>query len=80
MSELRSVAVSAEQIATIESVGQDLLRQGDATRGLALLALCLAWRSVGIVIAPARFQCEPDESAGLAEVVDLHSYSRKVGA
>lgn len=26
------------------------------------------------------FACNIDESAGLAEVVDLHDYSRKVGA
>jgi hypothetical protein len=77
MSEMRSLAIGAHEIATIESVGQDLLRQGDAQRGLTLLALCLAWRSVGRPL-PLPAPSEPSER--LADVVDLHAYSRRAGS
>lgn len=75
MTDLRTVAIDYETIQTIESVGEDLLRQDDPDRGLRLLTLVLTWRSLG----KREFHCDDiDESAGLADVVELNGYSRKV--
>lgn len=76
VSDWRLFAASAEEINTIEAVGQDLLRHGDAERGLVLLALCLKWRSVGREIAPPE-SSDSDEAAELAEVIELHGWSRR---
>ena len=69
--ELRSLAITAEEIAAIEYAGECLLRANDAERGLKLLALCLKWRSLGMPLP------DTPETAG-AEVVELHGWSRRV--
>lgn len=76
--DIRAVPIDAEQQAIIEEVGLELITK-DYPRASKLLAVALAWR----VSRPARvadipvFRCEPDESAGMADVVELRSYSRK---
>lgn len=80
VSDLRLLAISAEQIETLESIGEDLLRR-DPARGVFLLSLCLAWRSLGRPVATTPFVCgddDIDESAGVAEVIGLHAHSRRV--
>jgi hypothetical protein len=81
VNDLRLVAISADQIELLEEIGQDLVRQRDARRGLMVLALCLAWRSVGQPVGMSPFACgeeDVDESAGVAEVIELHAHSRRV--
>lgn len=81
MTDLRTVAIDYETIQCIESVGEDLLRQQDNDRGLRLLTLVLTWRTLGKRgqgNLERIFECDVDESAGLAEVVELHNYSRCV--
>jgi hypothetical protein len=47
--------------------------------GFYLLSRCLTWRfDAGIGGEP--FRCHIDESAGMAEVVELHGHSRRVDA
>jgi len=74
--DVRAVPVDAEQHALIEEIGLELIKT-DYTRGSRLLWIALAWK----VSPPARtarvFRCEPDESAGMADVVELRGYSRK---
>ena len=69
---MRRVAIDAEQAALLEEIGERMLREQDE-RATKILALTLAYRY-------AAFECEIDESAGLAEVVQLGEYSRKVDA
>lgn len=73
MTELRTVAIDSETIAVIEAMGERLLRQQEPELAFKLLALCLGWKS-----APASFHCDIDESAELADVVELRGYSRRV--
>ena len=68
---MRAIALSFDQAVTIEEVGQELLAKGDQ-RATTLLSVVLAWRYA----MPLEFHCNVDESAGMAQVVDLHS--RKV--
>ena len=72
---IRTVPIDSEQAAKIELLGLDLMRKGkewhqDATM---LLAIALAWK----VSPVAQFKCNVDESAGLADVHDLHGHSVK---
>jgi len=69
--ELRSLAITAEEIAAVEYAGECLLRAHDVGPGLLLLALCLKWRSLGMPLP------DTPETAG-AEVVELHGWSRRV--
>ena len=72
----RSVPLDEEQYLFIEGLGKDFIRVGDQETATKLFAIALAWKVSPI----SRFGCDPDESAGLAEVHDLHDFSRKVGA
>ena len=57
----------------IEDLGIAALREGDQEIGTKLLAIALAWK-----YAPAvSFACDIDESAGMAEVFEMHGHSRK---
>ncbi len=74
----RSVPIDAECMAAVEAVGLELLRADDP-RASKLLSVVLRWkvsREIGDPDFP-HFACDVDESAGLAEVVELQSYSRK---
>lgn len=68
-------ALSREDVALIESAGKALLRKRENDLGLRVLGLALVLRS-----QQGWFACDVDESAGLAEIVDLHDFSKKVGA
>ena len=74
MTEIRYVALDSEQAALLEEVGVDLLREGDEERATKLLAIHLAWRYA----KTQRFACDVDESGGLAELLDLHDFSKRV--
>ncbi len=67
---IRSVPLDVTQVTLIEEIGVELMRRADP-RAATLLAVVLQWRSLG------RFACDPDESGGMAEVVELNGYSRK---
>ena len=69
---MRAIALSDEQAAAIEEVGQELLHAGDH-RATALLSVVLTFRAA----MPLDFHCNVDESAGMAEVVALDDYSKK---
>ncbi len=72
---IRSVPLDVTQVALIEEIGVELMRRGDL-RATTLLAVVLQWRLLG---QPPAFRCEHvDESAGLAEVVELHEWSKQV--
>lgn len=71
---IRSVPLDEEQYLFIEDLGKEFIRAGQQEKGTRLLAIALAWR----VSPVARFECEVDESAGMADVVELEGYSRKV--
>lgn len=73
---IRSVPLDEEQYLLIEDLGKTALRAKNYELGTKLLAIALAWK-VSPVVA---FDCEIDESAGLAEgrLIELGSYSRKV--
>ena len=72
----RVVVIDAEQAQILEELGERLMREHDE-RAFKVLAVSLAYR-----YAKPSFECDVDESAGLAEVVDLReriaAYSKKV--
>lgn len=70
MSDARQIVLEAEQAYMLEDLGQELLRRNDL-RATQVLAIVLAWRF------SSGSGSEPEE-AGLAEVVELHGYSRGV--
>lgn len=74
MNELRTIAVDSETVALIELQGERLLREGENYRATKLLAFVLGWRALGRRV---EFRCDIDESAGLAEVVDIGTYYGK---
>ena len=57
-----------KDIPALEAGGVALMRDGDSTNGLRLLALALLIRNMQGV-----FACDIYESAGMAEVVELRS-------
>lgn len=69
----RAVPLDEEQYLFIEDLGKAHMRAGNHERATKLLAIALAWRVAPVV----RFGCDVDESAGLAEVHELHGHSRK---
>ncbi len=73
MSSARAVPLDVTQITVLEEIGMELVRAGDV-RAPVVLSVVLQWRSLG---RPA-FAFEPDESAGLADVVELHGWSKQV--
>ena len=69
---IRSVPLYVTQVVAIEEVGIELMRRADP-RAATLLAVVLQWRSLG------QFACDDvDESAGMAEVIELHGWSKQV--
>lgn len=62
---MKQVAIDAETAAILEELGERMLREHD-DRAFKILSLALAYRY-------APFACDIDESAGIAEVVDLRS-------
>lgn len=70
----RAVPLDEEQYLLIEDLGKAALREKNHELGTKLLVIALAWKVAPIV----RFGCNVDESAGLAEVHELHGHSMKV--
>lgn len=72
----RTVVIDAEQAAILEELGEQMLRDRD-DRAFKVLAVSLAYR-----YATPAFVCDVDESAGMADVVDIRerlaAYSKKV--
>jgi len=75
-----AVFVTAQDIQAIEDAGYSLYRAGEDTQALTLHALALRLRSLGGIWPKQEFHCEVDASAGMADVVDLHDFSKRVGA
>ena len=67
---IRSVPLDETQVALIEEIGVELMRRADP-RAATLLTVVLQWGLLG------QFACDPDESGGMAEVVELNGYSKK---
>ena len=76
MSEFRNVGIRVEDIQAIEDAGYSLYRAHEDTQALALHALALRLRAISGF--GGAFECDVDESAGMAEIVDLHDFSKKV--
>jgi hypothetical protein len=75
----RPVSLSREDILAIEKAAEAQIAHGGVKEGFYLLSRCLTWRyDAGIGGEP--FRCHVDESAGMAEVVELHGHSRRVDA
>ena len=64
----------AETIDAIEKLGYALYRDREYRLGTKVLALVLHWRGPSSL----GFTCDVDESAGLAEVIELRGWSKKV--
>lgn len=82
MSERRFVAISRYDVVDVENAGYALRREGLERLALRMFSLALLMRANTGFLPPERdtFACDVDESAGMAEVVDMHEFSRKVGA
>ena len=79
MSEIRRVSLYAGDLEDLEEAGKRLIRHHDTTTGLRLLAIALRLREQsGFRAADQVFMCDVDESAGMADVIELHGYSRCV--
>lgn len=75
----RRVTICAGDLEDLEEAGKRLLRLHDSTTGLRILAIALRLREQsGFRAADQVFMCDVDESAGMAEVVELQNYSRCV--
>lgn len=79
MSDFRATSIFPDDLETLEAAGALLFRHHENTAGIRLLALALRLREqTGFRKAGVMFACDDiDESAGMAEVVELHGYSRK---
>lgn len=76
--DIRAVPIDALQADLIEEIGLELMRKGDE-RASRVLAIFLAWkvsRRAEVSDIPV-FRCDIDESAGMADVVELHGWSKK---
>lgn len=73
MSNQRTVYIDAAELAAVEAGADALVRAGDYDNWVKLAALALKWKFNGEPV----FACDVDESGGLADVVELHGYSRK---
>ena len=69
-------AVSISDIETIERAGHVLFRLAENDQAIKLLALALRLREEALT--PVKFFCDIDESGGLAEVVELDEWSKRV--
>jgi hypothetical protein len=65
------MTLTREDVQTLEAAGKALLRHHENELGTRVLVLALLHR-------PPVFACNVDESAGMAEVVELQNYSRCV--
>jgi hypothetical protein len=75
----RMATVYLDDLETLETCGELLIREGHSAPGVRLLAICLRLREqTQLYAAEQVFMCDDiDESAGLAEIHELHGYSRK---
>jgi hypothetical protein len=78
MSDRRIASITAEDIQAIEDAGYTLYRVKEDTQALGLHALALRLRATSGLWETREFHCNVDESAGMAEIVDLHDFSKKV--
>ncbi len=67
----RRVTISEQDVHDLEDALTALYRAHANHEAIRMGALALRFRSLG------GFACDVDESAGLAEVVELNGYSRK---
>lgn len=64
--------ICMEDIVAMEKAGEFLFRHHESTVALEVLTIALRLRqSIG-------FACNVDESAGMADVIELQGYSRRV--
>lgn len=78
MSEFRYMTLCAEDLEDLERAGKSLLRHHETTFGIRLLGIVLRLREQsGFCAADQVFMCDVDESAGMADVVEIHSHSWK---
>ena len=81
MSEFRNLRLCFEDIEAMEKAGEELMRSHKAAQGLNVLTVALRLRQEWQMYEPlpvASFVCHVDESAGLADVVEMHGHSRRV--
>ena len=78
MSERRITSITAEDIQAIEDAGYTLYRVKEDTQALGLHALALRLRATSGLWESCEFRRNVDESAGMAEVHELHEHSKKV--
>jgi hypothetical protein len=76
----RPVLVDEHDLGVIDEAMQALFRAHRTVNAVALGSVCLRLRRQYAALETRAFRCEPDESAGLAEVVELHDYAKRVGA
>lgn len=79
MSEFRPISIRRADIEALDESVEALFRAGERTLALKLGALALRARGSTGFHHPS-FVCDVDESAGVAEVVEISGYSRKAGA
>jgi hypothetical protein len=73
--------ITRSDIITLENAGETLYRLGQNQLAIAVFALCLRElkeMNSNLDAVGLAFLCDIDESAGMAEVVELNTYSRKV--
>ena len=80
MSEFRNLRLCFKDIEAMEKAGEELMRSHKATQGLAILVVALRLRQEWQMHEPLAFACNVDESAGMAEIHDLHDFCKRVGA
>jgi hypothetical protein len=78
--EWRYVTICGLDLEDVEAAGKALLRHHESSAGLRLLAIALRLREQsGFRAADQVFMCDDiDESAGMADVIELHGYSKQV--
>ena len=74
---MTNATITYQDIVTLEEAIYALARANDPA-AWRLGALSLRLREETGTRYPNIFRCEPDESAGMAEVVELHGWSRCV--
>ena len=75
---MRAVFITDADILAIENAGYSLYRAKEDSQALTLHALALRFRSELGIGLHDEFRCDVDESAGMAEVVELKGYSKRV--
>ncbi len=69
---MKATMITLLDILDLEDAAAALYRAGAYTEAICISAKALRWR--GELEA---FRCDIDESAGMAEVIELNGYSRK---